>query len=208
MLNLSGNEEVQITPPRPLSLTNVSLAASVAKDDARTSLVLTYVPLGSKSEASVALATLFKNRSDNHMLLVNLSPNQTYVLRADGPNDIDIVGYFPFDLSGSQDETDSQAGRSEDDEPKTENEAPTRSKEPRVKEEVESAEETSADKTPRKVAPKAAKGTRSRPATTKRASPAQESKSSAKAGTSTSRVTRAPAKKASAAALGKRKVKE
>ncbi|RXW12847.1 hypothetical protein EST38_g13005 [Candolleomyces aberdarensis] len=214
MLNLSGNEEVEITPPRPLSLTNVSLAALVAKEDARTSLVLAYVPMGSETETSVALATLFKNRSDNHMLMVNLSPDRTYVLRAEGPNNVDIVGYFPFDRP--QEETDSQVGDSEEDESKTENEASTRAKETVVKEEVHSAgEETSVEatanaKTSRKAAQsKAAKSTRSRPATTKRTSPAQDSESSAKAGTLTSRrATKAPAKKPSAVALGKRKVKE
>ncbi|KAJ3768734.1 hypothetical protein FB446DRAFT_706779 [Lentinula raphanica] len=91
--NLSSSASIEITPPRPLHLTNVSISVDFRDAFAPTSLSLSVVLADRRTSPRYTIGTLIAGQLNTLHIDVRLDQGVKYVLAVHGPNVLSILGY-------------------------------------------------------------------------------------------------------------------
>ncbi|KAJ3716999.1 hypothetical protein C8R42DRAFT_724641 [Lentinula raphanica] len=91
--NIVSGASIEITPPRPLHLTNVSVSFDFRDAFAPTSLLLSVVLVDGRSSPRYTVATLIAGQTNTVQVDLRLDQGSKYVLTVSGPNALSLLGY-------------------------------------------------------------------------------------------------------------------
>ncbi|KAJ3965826.1 hypothetical protein EV361DRAFT_954637 [Lentinula raphanica] len=91
--NIASGTSIEITPSRPLHLTNVSISLELRDAFGPTSLTLSVTLADRRTSPRYTVATLVAGKSNTLHVDVRLDQGIKYVLTANGPNGLSLLGY-------------------------------------------------------------------------------------------------------------------